>query len=74
MRDIRVFDIGAIDGREAALRDLPGRVGDDRLDVPLERLCEFSPRPEKTLMPLSSNGLCDALMTSPASKPNARVM
>ena len=34
----------------------------------------FSPRPENTLMPLSSNGLCDALMTSPASKPSARVM
>ena len=34
----------------------------------------FSPRPENTLMPLSSNGLCEALMTSPASKPSARVM
>ena len=33
----------------------------------------FSPRPENTLMPLSSNGLCDAEMTSPASKPIARV-
>ena len=29
----------------------------------------FSPRPENTLMPLSSNGLCEAEMTSPASKP-----
>ena len=29
----------------------------------------FSPRPENTLMPLSSNGLCDALITRPASKP-----
>src|SRR5437764_2762679 len=34
----------------------------------------FSPRPENTLMPLSSNGLWDALITSPASNPNARVM
>ncbi len=34
----------------------------------------FSPRPENTLMPLSSNGLWDALITSPASKPSARVM
>jgi hypothetical protein len=33
----------------------------------------FSPRPENTLMPLSSNGLCDALITSPASYPMARV-
>ena len=27
----------------------------------------FSPRPEKTLMPLSSNGLCEAEITTPAS-------
>ena len=33
----------------------------------------FSPLPEKTLMPLSSNGLCDAEITRPASKPIARV-
>ena len=26
----------------------------------------FSPAPEKTLMPLSSNGLCEAEMTTPA--------
>jgi hypothetical protein len=26
----------------------------------------FSPAPEKTLMPLSSNGLCDAEITTPA--------
>jgi hypothetical protein len=32
----------------------------------------FSPLPEKTLMPLSSNGLCEAEMTSPASKPISR--
>ncbi len=29
----------------------------------------FSPRPENTLMPLSSNGLCDAEITMPASYP-----
>ncbi len=29
----------------------------------------FSPRPENTLMPLSSNGLCDAEITTPASYP-----
>ena len=29
----------------------------------------FSPAPENTLMPLSSNGLCDAEMTTPAVKP-----
>jgi hypothetical protein len=33
----------------------------------------FSPLPEKTLMPLSSNGLCDAEMTMPASNPIAGV-
>ena len=33
----------------------------------------FSPRPENTLMPLSSKGLCDAEITSPASKPISRV-
>ena len=27
----------------------------------------FSPRPENTLMPLSSKGLCDAEITTPAS-------
>ena len=32
----------------------------------------FSPRPEKTLMPLSSNGLCDAEITMPASKSISR--
>ena len=33
----------------------------------------FSPRPENTLMPLSSNGLCDAEITMPASNALARV-
>ena len=33
----------------------------------------FSPRPEKILMPLSSNGLCDAEITMPASNPSVRV-
>ena len=37
------------------------------------RSVNFSPRPENTLMPLSSNGLCDAEITTPASKPGARV-
>ena len=32
----------------------------------------FSPFPENTLMPLSSNGLCDAEITTPASKELAR--
>src|SRR5688572_24956475 len=32
----------------------------------------FSPRPENTLMPLSSNGLCDAEITMPASKSISR--
>ena len=31
------------------------------------RSVNFSPRPENTLMPLSSNGLCEAEMTTPAS-------
>ena len=29
----------------------------------------FSPAPENTLMPLSSNGLCEAEITTPAVKP-----
>ncbi len=33
----------------------------------------FCPRPEKTLMPLSSYGLCDAEMTTPTSNPCWRV-
>jgi hypothetical protein len=33
----------------------------------------FSPRPENTLMPLSWNGLWEAEMTRPASKPSERV-
>ena len=37
------------------------------------RSVNFSPRPENTLMPLSSNGLCDAEITTPASKPAVRV-
>ena len=31
------------------------------------RSVNFSPLPENTLMPLSSNGLCDAEITTPAS-------
>ena len=37
------------------------------------RSVNFSPRPEKTLMPLSSNGLCEAEMTAPRSYPAVRV-
>src|SRR5262249_55500244 len=33
----------------------------------------FSPWPENTLIPLSSNGLCEAEITTPASKPAVRV-
>ena len=33
----------------------------------------FSPRAEKNLMPLSANGLCEALMTTPRSRRSARV-
>ena len=33
----------------------------------------FSPLPENTLMPLSSNGLCDAEITMPASNAIAGV-
>ena len=32
----------------------------------------FSPRPSKNLMPLSGAGLCDALITAPATKPSVR--
>jgi hypothetical protein len=35
--------------------------------------CSFAPAAEKNLMPLSSNGLCDALITMPADKRSARV-
>jgi hypothetical protein len=33
----------------------------------------LSPAAEKNLMPLSSNGLCDALITMPADRRSARV-
>ena len=33
------------------------------------RSVNFSPFPENTLMPLSSKGLCEAEMTTPAVKP-----
>ena len=74
VRDVGVDDVGAIDRRQAAGRHLPAR------SAMIDSTCRssvsvnFSPRPENTLMPLSSNGLCDALITSPASKPIARVM
>ncbi len=33
----------------------------------------FAPSSEKNLIPLSSNGLCDALITMPADSRSARV-
>jgi hypothetical protein len=58
--------VDLLDDLRVANRRRPRLVVHDRLDVLLERLGEFSPAPEKTLMPLSSNGLCDAEMTTPA--------
>ena len=60
----------------SALRDrrrlrLPRAVHDESATIASTsrstRSVNFSPRPEKTLMPLSSNGLCDAEITTPAS-------
>ena len=62
--------IGAVvdlfDRRRIARGNRPRRVGDDRFDVALDVSVNFSPAPENTLMPLSSNGLCDAEITTPA--------
>jgi len=43
------------------------------LDRQLDSVGELGAPPEKNLMPLSSNGLCDALMTMPADSRSARV-
>ena len=54
----------------AAAGTVPRRVGHDRLrPARSSARVNFSPAPENTLMPLSSNGLCDAEITTPASKP-----
>ena len=58
----------ARDGVGLSWRNLPRRVGDDALDVPLEFLAELFAAAREHLMPLSSNGLCDAEMTTPAVK------
>jgi hypothetical protein len=48
-------------------------VGHDRLDLRSSASVNFSPAPENTLMPLSSKGLCEAEITTPACTPSARV-
>jgi hypothetical protein len=66
MIEVGADQIGMRDMRGLAVPGAPRGVGQNRLDFPLDALGELLALPEKTLMPLSSNGLCDAEMTTPA--------
>ena len=51
---------------------LSGRASSRSIAASVES-ASFAPSPEKNLMPLSSYGLCEALITMPAESRSARV-
>ena len=65
------YGAGQVDRPRRRGASPPGTVHEGRRRSPRSpassRSVNFSPAPENTLMPLSSNGLCDAEMTTPAS-------
>ena len=73
VRDVGVDDVRASTGTSAEPPTVQLRSATIASTSRSSASVNFSPWPENTLMPLSWNGLWDAEMTMPASKPISRV-